>query len=95
MFRQDMHSFRAAAGSRGDLTTGQERPESTSKQDQLKAALLARANIKFSGKAGAVVASGIKADTATAETPTYGHVRAAMEIVFNDLDKSTTLCSTR
>ena len=30
----------------------------------------------------------LETDAATAEKPTYGHVRAAMEIVFNDLDAS-------
>ena len=78
--------FRAAAGPSGDLATGQERLESTSQQDLIKGALLVRAKIKFSGESGAVVASGIKADAATAEKPTYGHVRAALEIVFKDLD---------
>ena len=58
----------------------------TSQQDQIRAALLARANIKFSGESGGVVASGIELDAATAEAPTFGHVRAAMDIVFNDLD---------
>ena len=86
MLRHYLQSFGAAAGPSGYLTTGQEHPESTSQQDQIKAALLARAKVKFSGKSGAVVASGIKADAATADAPTYGHVRAAMEIVFNDLD---------
>ena len=75
-----------AAGSAGDLTTGQLHAESTSQQDMLRAALLARAKIKFSGQSGGVVASGIETDAATAEKPTYGHVRAAMDIVFNDLD---------
>jgi hypothetical protein len=86
VFRHNLHSFRAAAGPSSDLTTGQEHPESTSLQDQIRAALLARAKIKFSGASGGVVASGITADAATADTPTYGHVRAAMDVVFNDLD---------
>ena len=83
-----MQSFGAAAGPSGDLTTGQAHPESTLQQDQIKAALLARAKVKFSDKSGAVVASGIKADAATADTPTYGHVRAAMDVVFNNLDEA-------
>ena len=51
----------------------------------IKAALILRSKVMFSGKSGAVVASGIKEDAATAETPTYGLVRAALEVV-NDLD---------
>ena len=81
-----IHSFGPATGPSGDPVTVRVQPESTSQQDQIKAALLARAKIKFSGENGAVVASGIEADAATADTPTYGHVRAAMDIVFNDLD---------
>jgi len=37
----------------------------------------------FSGKTGAPVPSGIKADVATADKPTYGLARAAIEVVFN------------
>ena len=40
----------------------------------------------FSGETGNVVKSGIKDDAATAEKPTYGLVRAALEVVFNDMD---------
>ena len=50
------------------------------------AALLVRAKIKFSGESGAVVASGIESDAATAKTPTFGHVRAALDIVNDELD---------
>lgn len=39
----------------------------------------------FSGKTRAAVASGIKDDAATAEKPTYGLVRAAIEVVFKEL----------
>ena len=39
----------------------------------------------FSGESGAAVASGIKDDAATAERPTYGLVRAAIEVVFKEL----------
>ena len=40
----------------------------------------------FSGESGHVVVSGIKGDDATTERPTYGLVKAAMDVVFNDLD---------
>ena len=47
-------------------------------------ALLARALVMFSGESGAPVASGIKNDAATADKPSYGLVRAALEVVFDD-----------
>ena len=51
----------------------------------IKAAVQARSKIMFSGESGAAVASGIKDDAATAERPTYGLVRAAIEVVFKEL----------
>ena len=51
----------------------------------IKAAVQARSKIMFSGESGAAVASGIKDDAATAERPTYGLVRAAMSIFFDEL----------
>ena len=81
-----MHSLSHAAGPAEAETTRQEEPLSTALQDLIKAALLARANIMFSGESGAVVKSGIKDDAATAEKPTYGHVRAALEVVFDNLN---------
>ena len=59
-------------------STGQVNPPSTSLQDLIFVALLARAHIMFSGKTGAPVASGIKGDAATAVTPSYGLVKAAL-----------------
>ena len=79
-------SLAHATGPSEEVTTGQEEPRSTSLQDLIKAAVLARALIMFSGESGAALASGIKEDAATAEKPTFGLVRAALEVVFNDLD---------
>ena len=74
-----------AAGPVDEHGTGQEHPPSTSQQDMIKAAVQARSKIMFSGESGAAVASGIKDDAATAERPTYGLVRAAIEVVFKEL----------
>ena len=65
----------------------------------IKAAVQARSKIMFSGESGAAVASGIKDDAATAERPTYGLVRAAIEVVFKELNHphyctpATAVCS--
>ena len=78
---------------------GQVQPRSTSLQDLIWAALLARGNIMFSGKSGAPVASGIKGDAATAVQPSYGLVCAAIEVVFKELNHphyctpATAVCS--
>ena len=80
-----MRSLGHAAGSVDEHGTGQEHPPSTSLQDLIKQALRARSNIMFSGKTGAAVASGIKDDAATAEKPTYGLARAAIDVVFKEL----------
>ena len=83
-----MRSLGHAAGSVDEHGTGQEHPPSTSLQDLIKQALRARSNIMFSGKTGAAVASGTKDDAATAEKPTYGLARAAIDVVFKELPSS-------
>jgi hypothetical protein len=42
-----------------------------------------RADIMFSGQTGAPVISGIKADAATAEEPSYGLLHGAIDVVKN------------
>ena len=81
-----MPSFAHAAGPAGEDFTGHEAALSTSLQDMIKAALRARSKVMFSGESGAPVASGIKDDAATAAKPSYGLVRAALEIVFKELN---------
>ena len=49
----------------------------------IRAALVVRFDIMFSGNSGAVVKSGITSDAATADAPTYGLSRAAHEVVFD------------
>ena len=80
-----MHSFAHAAGRAEEVAAGHAQPSSTPLQDLILQALQARSKIMFSGESGAVIASGIKDDAATAEKPSYGLVKAAMSIVFDEL----------
>ena len=66
-------------------STGHAQPSSTSLYDLILQALRARAKVMYSGESGAVVAPGINDDAATAEKPTYGLVKAAMSVVFDEL----------
>ena len=78
-------SFGLAAGSAEEEAAGHAQPSNTPLQDLILQALRARSQIMFSGESGAAIVSGIKEDAATAEKPSYGLVRAAMSIVFNEL----------
>ena len=80
-----LSSLAHAAGPAEEETTGHEQPSSTSLQDLILQALRGRSKIMFSGESGAPVASDIKDDAATAVKPSYGLVKAAMSIVFDEL----------
>ena len=60
-------------------------PASGSNYDLILEALKTRGGIMFEGKNGAAILSGIKADAASAEKPTYALCRAAIYVVFNVL----------
>ena len=85
-----MPAFGHAAGRDEVESTRHEDPQCTSQQELIKAALRVRSKVMFSGESGAAVASGIKKDAATATTASYGLVRAAMELVFSELDDALT-----
>ena len=53
--------------------------------DMMLEALKARALIMFGGLGGQPIASGITADAPTAESPSFGLVRGAVEVIFSAL----------
>ena len=75
------HSFALAAGAGTAQSPGRGQLAGASTQDLLEEALAARAAIKFSGKSGAPIMSGITADAATAEKVTYGLIRGCFRVV--------------